>query len=264
MTSPGTSTGNFQIDSAQNLLYLQMGKKILRTNPNVLPLTYETLINSTVDIYFIKLDTTQGKIYWLQQNGPVNSNLLTIKRANLDGSNIENAGMLNGKMTSVGQVAIDLSAGRIYTDEAISGMSTIMLLRSDIINGNKMCLTCNPVPPTGSGGIHDIALTFKTVSVPVPGDVTGDGYVNIDDLLAVINAWGPCSSCPADLDNNGVVNIDDLLMVINNWTFSGIAGTQDSNYPDQEALNKANKLINERLSERDAKRALSAIAEKFE
>jgi hypothetical protein len=52
----------------------------------------------------------------------------------------------------------------------------------------------------------------------VMGDVSGDGVVNIDDLLAVIGAWGQCAGfCPADVDGNGVVNIDDLLMVINNW-----------------------------------------------
>lgn len=52
------------------------------------------------------------------------------------------------------------------------------------------------------------------------GDITHDGVVNIDDLLAVINAWGPCPTgepCPADVNNNGEVNVDDLLMVINNW-----------------------------------------------
>jgi hypothetical protein len=24
------------------------------------------------------------------------------------------------------------------------------------------------------------------------GDVTNDGEVNVDDLIAVINSWGPC------------------------------------------------------------------------
>jgi hypothetical protein len=52
-------------------------------------------------------------------------------------------------------------------------------------------------------------------------DITQDGSVNIDDLLAVINSWGVCppppEACAADLDGNGIVNIDDLLTVINNW-----------------------------------------------
>jgi len=56
----------------------------------------------------------------------------------------------------------------------------------------------------------------------VPGDVDGDGAVNVDDLLAVINGWGACPvpcppTCSADVNDNCVVNVDDLLMVINNW-----------------------------------------------
>jgi hypothetical protein len=51
-----------------------------------------------------------------------------------------------------------------------------------------------------------------------------NGLVNIDDLLAIINAWGGCAvppaTCPADIapfGGNGIVNIDDLLAVINGW-----------------------------------------------
>lgn len=60
---------------------------------------------------------------------------------------------------------------------------------------------------------------------PIAGDATGDGLVDIDDLLAVINFWGPCASlappgapCPADLNGDTVVDVDDLLLVINNWS----------------------------------------------
>jgi hypothetical protein len=54
-----------------------------------------------------------------------------------------------------------------------------------------------------------------------PGDITGDGHVNTDDLLIVITTWGACPArqapCPGDVTRNGVVNTDDLLMVITNW-----------------------------------------------
>jgi hypothetical protein len=42
----------------------------------------------------------------------------------------------------------------------------------------------------------------------------------VDDLVAVILAWGDCadaSDCPADIDGNDVVNVDDLIAVILGW-----------------------------------------------
>lgn len=75
-------------------------------------------------------------------------------------------------------------------------------------------------------GANQIEFTL-TLNGPVcqppilPGDVNGDGLVNVGDLLAVINAWGACSPsnpCPADLNADAVVNVLDLLLVINHWS----------------------------------------------
>jgi hypothetical protein len=60
-----------------------------------------------------------------------------------------------------------------------------------------------------------------------PADISppeGDGIVNVDDLLVVINAWGPCSQprnciadiAPTDDNDDGVVDVNYLLTVINN------------------------------------------------
>lgn len=49
-----------------------------------------------------------------------------------------------------------------------------------------------------------------------PEDVTGDGVVNVSDLLAIVGGWG--SDDPAlDLDGNGSVDTPDLLAVIAAW-----------------------------------------------
>jgi hypothetical protein len=53
-----------------------------------------------------------------------------------------------------------------------------------------------------------------------PADITpasGDGEVNVDDLLAVINNWGTSDSSTGDVNHDGVVNGADLAMVIDNW-----------------------------------------------
>ena len=50
--------------------------------------------------------------------------------------------------------------------------------------------------------------------------ITGDGIVNIQDLLAVVAAWGqsgPPGTIPADVNDDGVVNILDLLAVVAAW-----------------------------------------------
>ena len=78
----------------------------------------------------------------------------------------------------------------------------------------------------GWGRINAFAAVQAALP-PCPGNTNGDGIVNVDDLLAVINAWGPCPipplACPTDIApagppaGNGVVNVDDLLAVINGW-----------------------------------------------
>lgn len=76
--------------------------------------------------------------------------------------------------------------------------------------------------------VHTAALPAGEIRgqiIPVTGrcvvDVNCSGSADIDDLLAVINSWGPCppnpTPCPADTNYSGSVDIDDLLNVINGW-----------------------------------------------
>jgi hypothetical protein len=48
------------------------------------------------------------------------------------------------------------------------------------------------------------------------GDATRDGIVNVDDIIAVILAWG--SNDPdADIDGNGIVDATDLVLVLGGY-----------------------------------------------
>lgn len=49
------------------------------------------------------------------------------------------------------------------------------------------------------------------------GDVTGDGAVDVDDLNAVLGAWGGTDPS-GDADCSGLVDVDDLNRVLAAWT----------------------------------------------
>jgi hypothetical protein len=67
-------------------------------------------------------------------------------------------------------------------------------------------------------GIADPTTPTCPPDVAPPG---GDGVVNVNDLLAVINGWGacpnPCPTCIPDITSDCLVNVNDLLAVINAW-----------------------------------------------
>jgi len=84
----------------------------------------------------------------------------------------------------------------------------------------------------------DADLTGPTAGVP-------DGIVNVQDLLFVIGAWGPCpgspTPCPADIapgpcSQDGTVNVQDLLAVIAAWGYNCPLGRfDDLGYTVQDA-----------------------------
>jgi enterochelin esterase-like enzyme len=71
-------------------------------------------------------------------------------------------------------------------------------------------------------GLESAAFLNEHFELPIAqADLDADGDVDVDDLLAVINAWGPCgegpAECAADINGSNAVDVDDLLMVLNAW-----------------------------------------------
>ena len=68
-------------------------------------------------------------------------------------------------------------------------------------------------------GVGLMILPNLTIDPSCPTDTAAPfGLVDVDDLFAVINAWGPCGGCAQDtVPPFNVVDIDDLFAVINTW-----------------------------------------------
>jgi hypothetical protein len=65
------------------------------------------------------------------------------------------------------------------------------------------------------------SVILQMPGAPCPADINNSGAVDVDDLIAVILAWGECpvppTSCPADVNASGAVDVDDLIAVILAW-----------------------------------------------
>jgi len=69
-----------------------------------------------------------------------------------------------------------------------------------------------------SGSSADLNANHVPDECECAGDVDGDGTVNVDDIIAVILAWGDTGSNSADLNGDLIVNSFDLALVL---TFYG-------------------------------------------
>lgn len=77
----------------------------------------------------------------------------------------------------------------------------------------------------GNGGGFAYARAIVPPPPSCPGDVTGpggtpDGVVDVDDLNAILSAWGTSvgMGSPLDLANDdGFIDVDDLNVVLSNW-----------------------------------------------
>jgi hypothetical protein len=68
----------------------------------------------------------------------------------------------------------------------------------------------------GTFGGNWTQCDWDVCDIPCPGDTNDDGTVGIDDLLAVIGAWGT-SDAAADFNEDGTVSVEDLLILIGAW-----------------------------------------------
>ena len=80
-------------------------------------------------------------------------------------------------------------------------------------NGNTVPDECDisagTSPDANRNGIPD--------ECECPANVNGDSVVDVQDLVEVLLAWGPCPACAADVNGDDVVDVQDLVAVVLAW-----------------------------------------------
>jgi Zn-dependent metalloprotease len=110
-------------------------------------------------------------------------------------------------LETVGPV-VESSGGWYDVEHALSGSGAI-----------QVRFTCGDL---NSGSVVEAAVDGVSLSqsycdeVSCTGDVSGDGTVDVTDLLAVVGAWGNTSG-PEDVNQDGAVDVSDLLAVVDAW-----------------------------------------------
>ena len=69
----------------------------------------------------------------------------------------------------------------------------------------------------GGEVLGNISLLFPIGSPGMHDPISGDGEVDVDDILSLVAAFGACGGCDEDLNGDDVVDVDDLLVVIAAW-----------------------------------------------
>ncbi|MEY3142491.1 MAG: hypothetical protein RLY21_984 [Planctomycetota bacterium] len=64
-----------------------------------------------------------------------------------------------------------------------------------------------------TGGAGTLTMTCTAIA-PCPADLSGDGFVNGEDLAAVLGAWGTPN---ADVNDDGTTDGSDLAIVLGGW-----------------------------------------------
>ncbi|MFK7960246.1 MAG: hypothetical protein AB8G96_06940 [Phycisphaerales bacterium] len=62
--------------------------------------------------------------------------------------------------------------------------------------------------------MDDLIFGEPVPAAPILGDLNNDGLITIEDLLAVLAAFGPCDGCPEDFNNDGYVGIYDIVTIL--------------------------------------------------
>lgn len=166
-------------------------------------------------VFDVAIDKTAGKLYW------TDFSLARIKRANLDGTNIET---LVVGLNDHNHLTVDPETAKIYWTYTPADQGSSAVYRSNLDGSNVQNLGVSAIAPRG------IALGPRSVEAPVDSD--GDGVPDVGDNCP--NVFNPDqidqdmdglgNPCDSDLDGDGVLNNADNCSDLANPTQTDLDG----------------------------------------
>jgi len=123
----------------------------------------------------------------------------------------ENADVISG----VGQAGAEVLASGSFVAPATCGAYTFRL-ENPLANVIVQRFDPPAFSPVIQATVDATAGSFS-FTVGLPGDVDGDGDVDLSDLAILLSTYGACAGDPnylpsADLDGNGCVGLEDLAL----------------------------------------------------
>lgn len=122
----------------------------------------------------------------------------------------------NGKLvplTGKGGIGV-FGSGNVVSESSVDNVEHLHI--RNLLPGEYV-LKIDRVDSSSGASVFSIGWLFPE-DEGVLGDITGDGVIDVSDILALIGNWGPCKSdCPADLNDDGVVGVSDILLLLSYW-----------------------------------------------
>jgi hypothetical protein len=123
----------------------------------------------------------------------------------------------NGKPTPlVGDSGLGVfGTGNVVSESDVDNVEHLYIQN---LSPGEYVLKIHRLDTAGGSRVFSVGWLFPEQD-GVPGDLNGDGVVDVNDLLIIIAGWGACAGdCPADLNGDGVVNVVDILALLSYWS----------------------------------------------